>query len=168
MWTENRITVEGVELSIQDIEKNIILANFGDNPNVIFGMYQGTSGGPAFYGDGFTGANINAELETVARDYVNSKNGLKISRKKAQLPAIVGWYQSDVFGGDPELAKTHIASLAETKTAAKLASTTEISGRKFSYSSDELVIRQQSGGGGNSFGGGGSGGGSFGGGGGGS
>lgn len=163
MWTESRITVEGVEMSIQDIEQNIILANFSDNPNVIFGMYQGTSGGPAFNGTGFTGANIDAELEAVARDYVNSKNGLKISRKKAELPAIVGWYQNDVFGGDPELAKTHLAGLAETKTAAKLASTTTISGRKFSYSSDELVIRQQSGGGGNSFGGGG--GGSFGGGG---
>ena len=172
LWTEKRITVQGVELSIHDIEKNIILANFSDNPNVIFGMYQGTNGGPSFNADGFKGANLSAQLEDAGREFVNSRNGIKVSRSKAQLPAIVGWYQADVFGGDAEAAKTHLASLAKAGTAAKLAKTSEVSSRKFSYSSDELVVRQQSsasgggngGGGGGSFGGGG--GGSFGGGGG--
>ena len=143
MWTEKRISVEGVELSLQDIEQDIILANFADDPNVIFGLYQGTSGGPSFNPDGFSGANISAELEAVGKDYVNSRNGLKISRKKAQLPAVVSWYQDAVFGGDAEVAKTHLSGLVDTSDVTKLAATTEITSRKFSYSSDEFVVRQQ-------------------------
>lgn len=145
MWSEKRITVEGVELSIDDIEKNIILANFSDNPNIIFGMYQGTSGGPQFRKAGFSAANLNAELEAAGRDFVNSKNGLKVSKSKAEIPAVVSWYQNDVFGGDATAAATHLASLAKASTATKLAGVSEFKARKFSYSSDELVIRAQAG-----------------------
>jgi len=143
MWTEKRITVQGVELSIHDIEKNIILANFADKPNVIFGLYQGANGGPEFPAKGFSAAGIDAELEEAGRKYVNSRNGLKVRGKKAQIPAIYDWYTADLFAGDEGAARTHLASLASEKKATKLAAATQFTSRKFSYSSDELIIRQQ-------------------------
>ena len=143
MWIEKRITVEGVELSIQDIEQNIILANFADKPNAIFGLYQGTSGGPTFQEAGFSAANLDTELAAAGRDFVSSKNGVKISRGKAELPAIVGWYQDAVFGGDPAVAAKHLATLTDAGKAAELAGVTEFKTKKFSYSSDELAVRRQ-------------------------
>lgn len=164
MWTEKRITVEGVELSIQDVEKDIILANFSDNPNVIFGLYQGTSGSPGFPKDGFTAANLDAELEAAGRDYLGSRNGVKIRRSKAQIPAIVDWYSAEVFGGDEAAARTHLATLLDSDDAAKFSAATQFETRTFKYSSDEYIIRQQpnlpSGGAGGFGGGGGGGGGS--------
>lgn len=167
MWTEKLITVEGVELSLQDIEKDIILANFADNPNVIFGLYQGTSGSPTFPAKGFTSANVNAELEAFGRDYLDSRSGVKIRRSKAEVPAIIDWYSADVFGGDEAAARVHVASLLGSDDATKFNAATQFQTRKFSYSSDEFIIRQQRGPASNSFGGGNTSGSSFGGGGGG-
>ena len=144
MWAEKRITVEGTELSIQEIEKNIILANFADKPNVIFGLYQGSSGGPGFPKAGFSGANLDAELEAAGRAFLESRHGLKVRGSKAQIPAVVDWYATDVFGGDQEAMRAQLVSLAGKKTGPKLAAATQFQARKFSYSSDELIIRQQS------------------------
>lgn len=143
MWTEKRITIDGVDLSIHDIEKDIILANFADNPNVIFGLYQGANGGPAFPADGFSAAGLDAELAEIASDYVNSRRGLKVRRAKAQMPAIYGWYGAAVFGGDQAAMRAHVADFATGSLATKLADATQFEARDFSYGSDELVLRQQ-------------------------
>ena len=143
MWTEKLITVEGVELSLQDIEKDIILANFADNPNVIFGLYQGTKASPTFPAKGFSAANVNAELEALGREFLDSRSGVKIRRSKAEVPAIIDWYSADVFGGDQAAARVHVASLLDSENATKFNAATQFETRKFSYSSDEFIIRQQ-------------------------
>ncbi len=163
MWTQKRITVQGVDLSLHDIEKNIIVANFADKPNAVFGLYQGTKGSPAFKGDGFHGATLDADLEDAARAHL--KKNIKVKGSKAQIPAVMQWYAADLFGGDNDALRTHLISVSSDKNAKKLASVTEFEARKFSYSSDEFVIRQQtsyrgSDGGFGGFGGGGGGGGS--------
>lgn len=163
MWTQKRITVQGVELSLHDIEKNIIVANFADKPNAVFGLYQGTKGSPAFMGDGFNGATLDAELAEAGKAHL--KKNFKAKGSKAQIPAVMQWYAADLFGDDNDALRTHLVSLSSEKNAKKLANVTEFEARKFSYSSDEFVARQQvdtslsnSGGGGFSGGGGGGGG----------
>lgn len=143
MWTEKLITIEGVELSLQDIEKDIILANFADNPNVIFGLYQGTKASPTFPKKGFSPANVNAELEALGREFLDSRSGVKIRRSKAEIPAIIDWYSADVFGGDEAVARGHVASLLGRDDATKFNAATQFQTRAFSYSSDEFIIRQQ-------------------------
>ena len=161
MWTQKRITVQGVKLSLHDIEKNIIVANFADKPNAVFGLYQGTKGSPPFKGDGFRGATLEADLAEAGKAHL--KKNFKAKGSKAQIPAVMQWYAADLFGSDNEALRTHLISLSSEKNAAKLAGVTEFEARKFSYSSDEFVVRQQiasSGSGGFSSGGGGGGGGS--------
>ena len=161
MWTQKRITVQGVKLSLHDIEKNIIVANFADKPNAVFGLYQGTKGSPPFKGDGFRGATLEADLAEAGKAHL--KKNFKAKGSKAQIPAVMQWYAADLFGSDNEALRTHLISLSSEKNAAKLAGVTEFEARKFSYSSDEFVVRQQiasSGSGGFSGGGGGGGGGS--------
>lgn len=165
MWTEKRIVVEGVELSIDDIERGIILAHFNDDANVLYGLYQGTAGGASFPEAGFTGAAVRTQLEDMGRTFVNSRSGVKAGRSKIEVPAIYDWYSDALFGGDTEARNAHLISLSNESRAGRLASATEFKSRKFSYSNDELVIRQQNlqtgasgfGGGGNAGGGGGGG-----------
>ena len=160
MWTEKRITVQGTELSLHDIEKYIVVANFADKPNAVFGLYQGTKGSPPFKGDGFNGATLDADLAEAGKAHL--KSNFKAKGSKAQIPAVMQWYAAELFGGDNEALRTHLVSLSSDKNAKKLAGVTEFEARKFSYSSDEFVVRQQiaSGGtGGGGFGGGNSGGG---------
>ena len=161
MWTEARINIDGVDLSINDIEQGIILANWADTPNVIYGLYQGTQGGASYPAQGFSGANVHAELEELGRDFVNSRSGIRIRRSKAQIPAIYDWYGDAFFGSDQDALVAHLTSLSSADTSTKLAAATSFESRKFNYSSDEFVIRQQSapstggfsgGGGGGSYG----------------
>ena len=70
---------------------------------------------------------------------------MKIRRSKAEVPAIIDWYSADVFGGDQAAARLHVASLLGSENATKFNAATQFETRKFSYSSDELIIRQQSG-----------------------
>jgi len=143
MWSEKVITVEGVELSIDDIERGIVLASFNDDANVLYGLYQGSAGGASFPDAAFTGATVRAQLEGLGRNFVNSRSGVKASRSKVEVPAIYDWYGEALFGGDTDARTAHLVGLAEGTRAERLAVATEFKARKFSYSSDELVIRQQ-------------------------
>ena len=161
MWTEKRITVEGVELSIDDIERGIILTSFNDDPNVLYGLYQGSRGGASFPKAAFTGANVRTQLEAQGRDFVNSRSGVKAGRSKVEVPAIYDWYDEALFGGDTAARTAHLVGLSDEQRASRLSEATEFKTRKYSYSGDELVIRQQSidSGSNGGFGGGGGGGG---------
>ena len=141
MWTKKRITVQGTDLSLHDIEKNIIVANFADKPNAVFGLYQGTKGSPAFKGDGFHGATLDADLAAAGQAHV--KNYLKVKGSKAQIPAVIYWYAADLFGDDQDALRAQLVSLSSEKNAKKLSDVTQFEARKFSYSSDELIIRRQ-------------------------
>ena len=151
-WTQKRIKVQGVELSLHDIEKNIIVANFADKPNAVFGLYQGTKGSPGFKAEGFEAASLDADLAEAGKTHL--KKNFKVKGSKAQIPAVLHWYADDLFEDDKGALRSHLVSLASEKDSKKLAGVTEFEARKFSYSSDELVIRQQSAfSGGDSFGG---------------
>ena len=162
MWTQDRISVGGEDLSIDDIER-AILANFADQPNLIYGLYQGTRGGASLPTTAFTADNLDSQLEALGQDFVNSRQGVKVRRGDLQVPAIYTWYSEALFAGDDTALRAHVASHADDDLAARLAAAGDIKVRKFSYSSDELIIRQQvntagagfgnsGGGGGGSFG----------------
>lgn len=144
MWTEKRITINGTELSIDDIEHGILLANWSDTPNILYGLYQGSTGGAAFRESGFSGANVHAELDAMGRNFVNSRTGVRVRRTKAQIPALYDWYGETLFGGDQAAMIAHLTSLADADTASKLSAASSFETRKFNYSSDELILRQQS------------------------
>ncbi len=156
MWTEKRITVEGVELSIDDVERGILISNFNDDPNILYGLYQGTTSGPSFPAEAFTGETVRTQLVSLGQDFVNSRSGVKAGRSKVEVPAIYDWYGQALFNGDTAARTEHLTSLASGTRAERLAAASEFQIRKFGYSGDELVVRQQnvaSGGGGGYSGG---------------
>lgn len=166
MWTQKRITVEGVELSIDDIEQGILLSSFNDDPNVLYGLYQGTTSGPTYPQQAFTGSTVRSQLVSLGQAFVNSRSGVKASRSKVEVPAIYDWYDDALFGGDVDTRNQHLIGLSDGRRAERLSTATQFKTRKFGYSGDELVIRQQNlatgaasagGGGGGGYGGGGGG-----------
>lgn len=162
MWTEKRVTVDGHPLSIDDIERGILVANWADTPDVVFGLYQGTRGGAALPADGFEGATVREHLARLGRDFVNSRDGVRVRRGTAEIPELLAWHEAALFGGDRAALIAHLATLADAGTASGLAAATEIRTRSFSYRTDELILREQGvapstaggtvGGGGGSFG----------------
>lgn len=74
-WNEKITTIEGVGLSLKDIER-IIIANF-NKPEAVFGLWQGSIGGPRLQNYAYTGSNVNNALEINALEFVNSNRGLR-------------------------------------------------------------------------------------------
>ncbi|MEO0983186.1 MAG: DUF547 domain-containing protein [Pseudomonadota bacterium] len=157
MWTAKRFRHGDIELSINDIERRILLAHFED-PNIIYGLYQATADSPALVANGFRGDTVRQQLADAGRDFVNSRDGLRLRRGRAELAQVFEWYQDDLFGGDHAAMVAHVSQFLDAEDQAKLQAAEEIQFQKFNYRIEEFRPRQQqfSGGG---FGGGGGGGG---------
>jgi len=141
MWTRKRLTIENVSLSIDDIEKNIILRNF-DNPNIIYGLYQGAKGGPALWRKGFSGATIEADLKSLGENYVNERSVIRIRSNKARVPLVYHWYKDTLFNGEDAKVIEHLSGLAKPELRDELEEIADLGERKFSYALDVHEVRQ--------------------------
>lgn len=103
-WDEKVTTVEGVPLSLKNIE-TILFNNF-ESPLVAFGLWQGSIGGPRLNNLAFTGSNVWNLLEENAVEFVNSNRGLRppagsrmsVSKFYEWVKPAFGTRDSDVLG----------------------------------------------------------------------
>ncbi len=137
MWSEKRATVSDVLVSIDDIEQRIVLAHW-DNPLVLYGLYQGTKGGPPITKEPFKGDTVYAQLEQIGRVYLASKTGGRAKRKSARVSEFYDWYKDVVFDGDDAALLAHLKSLAPKK----FGEAEEVTFNRFDYTVDELELRQ--------------------------
>ncbi len=118
-WRKKRINVAGVDLSLEDIQVEILGANFGDKPNVAYGLYQGIEGGPTLPAKLFTGAKVEKQLEKLGSEYVNSKSALRLRGEKSTLSPVYGWLKQPFFGDDDQKILAHISEKLSDKKSAK-------------------------------------------------
>ena len=139
-WTRKVLRVEGTPLSIHDIEQEILLRFFA-SPDLIYGLYQGSKGGPEFPQTPFSGSKVEQQLRERGADFVNARRAVKIRSNEAQVPGIYGWYVDRLFDGNPSSLLAHLRELAEPRLRSRLDQTQDVSYQKHSYKIDEAVIR---------------------------
>lgn len=142
VWTAERIVVEGVSLSIDDIERGILLRRFGDDPYLIYGLYQGSAGGPDFPGAPYRGDTLRAMLREAGARAL-AADGLRVRRRGVEAPAIVGWYFEEVFGGDHEALRAHLLEAADGRAARQLEAGREIVFADMNHRVDAFAPRQR-------------------------
>lgn len=140
LWVRKQVVVEGVELSISDIENHIILRQF-NNPDVIYGLYQGVKGGPSLSLSPFLGQTVDADLADIGAVFVNAKRTLKIKSGEARVPLVYKWYANQLFGDDDFAVIEHIRTHAKPKLGKALDNAIALGVQKFSYSIDERELR---------------------------
>lgn len=69
------LTVAGVPLSLNDIQYVILKNNYGNDPLLMYGLYQGIIGGPNIRKKAYTGENVYDYLAQNAAEFVNSNRG---------------------------------------------------------------------------------------------
>jgi hypothetical protein len=69
------LKVAGVELSLSDIQFNILRNNYDNNPLIMYGLYQGIIGGPNIRKRAYTGENVYRYLRLNAVEFINSNRG---------------------------------------------------------------------------------------------
>lgn len=133
-WSKKLVTVGGIELSLDDIEHNIVRALFSD-PMSHYGLNCASYSCPNLAAFAYTGKTVNDGLARSARDYVNHPRGLRVAGKSLIASKIYSWYADD-FGGTGRL-KTHWKALAEPQLARSIESAS-IDGYEYDWSLNDV------------------------------
>jgi hypothetical protein len=139
-WTAKVVTVDGAALSIDDIERGVILKTWKD-PRVVYGLYQGTTGGPPAEKKAFRGETVWTELAAAGKKYMTSTAGFELTKKSAEVSAVFGWYDDALFGGDEAALRAHLSTLITHGARINLEKTPSIAFKEFSYKTDAYVER---------------------------
>lgn len=75
LLSQKILTVAGVRLSLDDIQFAILPKQFPQQPEVIYGLYQGVIGSPNIPTMAYTGSNVQQQLVKNAAEFINSNRG---------------------------------------------------------------------------------------------
>ena len=131
-WKAKVLKVNGVELSLDDIEHAILRPYFKD-PRAHYAVNCASVGCPNLMTEAYTGAALEAQLDRGARAYVNSPRGFLVHDGTVKASSIYKWFVAD-FGGDEKGVIAHALKYAEPKLAAELKGLAAISSYDYDWS----------------------------------
>jgi hypothetical protein len=130
-WNRKLITVEGVPLSLNDIEHRVLRRNWR-HPLLHYAVNCGSIGCPNLRQPPFSGAAIWSELDQVARDFVNHPRGARFEGDALVVCSIYVWFQED-FGASDAGVIAHLKQYAARPLAEKLARATKIDRHQYDW-----------------------------------
>ncbi len=117
-WDKKLIAVDGIEVSLNDIEHRILRPIWQD-PRVHYGVNCASVGCPNLVTEAYTGAAIDKMLDDAARTYVNSPRGARIDKNGLTVSSIYVWFKDD-FGGTDQGVIDHLKRYANPELRAAL------------------------------------------------
>lgn len=123
---EKTLNVAGVPLSLNDIQFTLLRHNYGNNPLIIYGLYQGIIGGPNIRKSAYSGSNVYGELAENAVEFINSNRGTQGGSGRVFRVSSL-YARNDVFFDEsgPEL-KEHLLRYLDGKERDELLAATRI------------------------------------------
>jgi len=132
-WRQQRVTVEGRRLSLDDIEHEIMRPTFKD-PRVHYIVNCASYGCPNLMNRVWRAATLEADLEAAARAFVNHPRGVAVLPNGAlRVSSIYKWFIVD-FGGDDAGLIAHFRQYAEGALAKRLAASPRIAEDNYDWS----------------------------------
>ena len=118
-WDAEVVTVEGVDLTLNDIEHRIVRPIWEQDPRIHYVVNCASIGCPNLLPTALTGATLETTLSEAARDYINHPRGVSIDGNRMTLSSIYDWYIED-FGDSVEGIIDHLLQYAESDLAEEL------------------------------------------------
>jgi len=110
-WNRKLLKIAGQDLSLADMAHGIIRPMWND-PRVHYAMNFASISGPNLPNTAFTGKNVEALLETAAKDYINHNRAVRVISGRLNLSSIYQWYAAD-FGNNFADLIIHLQAYAE-------------------------------------------------------
>lgn len=144
-WREQRVTVEGKKLSLDNIEHDVMRPTFKD-PRVHYVVNCASFGCPNLMARGWKAATLDADLDTAARAFINHARGVTVLPSGGlKVSSIYKWFIAD-FGGDDTGVLAHFKTYAEPALAARLGASTKIAEDGYEWSLNVVPIAVKPGG----------------------
>jgi hypothetical protein len=110
-WKRKVARVEDFELSLDDIEHNILRPIFTDN-RVHYALNCASIGCPNLQREAFTRANLDRLLNLGAEEYINHERGVSIEQEELVVSSIYDWFAED-FGENDRQILGHLMRFAK-------------------------------------------------------
>ena len=136
-WSKKILRVSGTELSLDDIEHNILRPYFKD-ARVHYAVNCASVGCPNLGVQAFVGAQLNAQLDAAARDFVNHPRGFKVTGGRVEASKIYSWFMKDFGKGDADVL-AHARTFASPPLKEALSKATAISGFDYDWSLNDIA-----------------------------
>lgn len=131
-WGKKLVTVEGAELSLNDIEHRI-LRPLWDDARIHYGLNCAALGCPNLARNAYTGMTADGQLDAGARRYVNSARGVWFNKGRPGISSIYAWFKED-FGGDDAGILAHLKTYADPDLLTQLDGVEKIRDHKYDWS----------------------------------
>ncbi len=131
-WGRKLVTVDGADLSLDDIEHRILRPIWRD-PRIHYAVNCASIGCPNLLPEAYTGANAEALLDRAARQYINHPRGAELRDGRLVVSSIYDWYAAD-FGGDDAGVVAHLRRYADGPLAASLDGIARIDDDRYDWS----------------------------------
>ncbi len=109
-WGAKLVTIEGVELSLDDIEHRILRPIWEDN-RIHYVLNCAALGCPDLRPEAFTPLNIDRIMDEAAFNFINLEHGVSVDSGRMTVSKIYEWFDED-FGGTDEGVLAHILEIA--------------------------------------------------------
>jgi len=118
-WKAKLLTIEGEEISLDDIEHRILRPIWKDN-RLHYSVNCASIGCPNLQAEPFTSENTDRLLEKGAREYINHPRGARFEDAETLVvSSIYDWFQLD-FGDNREGVIRHLIKYSEAAKAGRL------------------------------------------------
>ncbi len=135
-WDDKVVTVEGRELSLNEIEHGILRPIWND-PRIHYAVNCASIGCPNLAASAWDSGNLAGMLDQAARSYVNHPRGAAVENGRLIVSSIYDWYKVD-FGGTDAGVIAHLKQYASPDLAAALAGVNGISNDRYDWALNEV------------------------------
>lgn len=131
-WGKKLVTIEGEQVSLNDIEHRILRPVWRD-PRIHYGLNCASTGCPDLLADAFTAGTADVALTAAARGYINDPRGVSLRGDTVTVSKIYDWFIAD-FGGDEAGVIDHLLRYADEPLATVLRQKNRIDDVQYDWS----------------------------------
>lgn len=130
-WNPKLATVEGVRLSLNDIEHRVLRRNWRD-PLIHYAVNCASISCPNLRPEPFTGIALAGQLAASAREFIAHPRAVQLDPNGLAVCSIYEWFKED-FGGSDRGVIAHLVQFAPEQTASKLKQATRIDRHRYDW-----------------------------------
>lgn len=131
-WNKKLAKVEGIDLSLNDIQNKILRPIWRDSL-IHYSINQGAVSSPNLLRIAYTGRNTRQLIELAAHNYINKYNAARIIKGSLVVSKIYSWFKED-FGGTDQSVISHLKIYAESELLKTLKEKNSIKNYEFDWS----------------------------------
>lgn len=131
-WRRRLVTIGGVELTLDDIEHNILRKGWAE-PRVHYAVNCASIGCPNLPLRAFRGATLGPALEAAARAFISTPRAVRFEGDELVVSSIYKWYAAD-FGGSDARIIAHLVRHADEPLRSRLQAATRIGRDTYDWS----------------------------------